>query len=372
MATNSGEAPAASEGALEVEDEVASTVGTASPRGSRRKAGGGEGPAAKRPRYNDTPFAELTITDLENACREVISLKRKLDTATKELDRLKDLRSEKAALAKTIKALEVEVAKSEKQADNLKDLRDEKAALAKQIKELESDAAKNEKQENAKDIKTQVERIKRAIRQNLTHEMIYLPGMKDMLMGNGREICCFIPNVDAEVVKALGCDSGVGGQAKTKYIDALLGEFPQRLHNNNKLIATRTVSVKYIKTACELRVDATYVLAEAKKAPVVGQAKARAKGKGKAKAKARAAAAAAARSGEGEDEEGQGEENEGADDDDEGNEQGEENEDGGKGEGEGEDEQDDEAAPEEEEAALAAAPAAAEADTPKKVPVNID
>eukprot|EP00932_Pfiesteria_piscicida_P000497 SRR837773.10486.p1 GENE.SRR837773.10486~~SRR837773.10486.p1 ORF type:complete len:344 (-),score=145.05 SRR837773.10486:70-1101(-) len=251
------------------EDEVASSFGGSTVGGTARGRGRGgrprkdpaEPPAPKRPRYNDTPFGELTITDLENACREVLTLKRQVAAKDEELASLKDLRAEKAALARQVKALQGDVERTEKQADKLQD----------QVHEKKQD-------ENAK-----LDRIKRAIKQCFLHQMTYQAAFQEQLSNGGRELAAFIPNVTPEQVKALGCDVGA---AKKKYTDGFFGEIVKRSQSNVKLTMSRSIVVKYVKTACELKVEGQYFIDKAKPDAPTPKAKARGKARGRADRKA--------------------------------------------------------------------------------------
>lgn len=250
---NSG---ALSEAEGDAEDH-ASSVGdcgaSVSGRSNKRREGALAQPVAqKRPRYNDKAFAELTITDLENACREVGSLKKQLATREEELTVLREVKAERAMLTKQIRALEGDVAGKEKEAEKLK------ASVS----------------DHAESVSTQVDRIKKALRQSLAFQMVYCSAFKDQLDAEGREVLAIVPNVSFEVMKALGCEHGT----KSKYSDRFFGSPISRTHSGQKLQLSRVLVFKYFKTTAELRVEGTYGMENASKS-LTGAAKAKPKAK---------------------------------------------------------------------------------------------
>jgi len=238
---DSRRAPEESEAELTARDgEGVAEEKVAAPGGSKRGAGAATQPQAlKRPRYNDKNFGDLSVNDLEGIVREANALKRQCAAKDEELANLKELRAEKAALARQVKALEAEVAASQKETEKCK------AA----IKDQDDEVA------------TQVDRLKKALKQTLSSQMVYASAFKDQLQEQGREISVWAANVTPELVKALGLEAG----SKNKYSDSFFGTSITKTSNNCKLVLARMMSVKYFKTSCELRLDASYSLEGAKK-----------------------------------------------------------------------------------------------------------
>lgn len=212
---------------------------------------------AKRPRYNDKAFGDLSVNDLEGIVKEALAYKKACATQEAELALLKDVRTERAAMAKRIKALEGELASAQKEAER------SRSAI----------------QEQGASLAEQAERVKLALRRSLTQQMVFHPGMKDKLQGEGREIVAFAANVSPEILKELGAKPG----SVTKYADSFFSGELSRSNQGMKMVLARSLVMKYVKTTCELRVDATYMLEGAKKKPTVGVTK-------KPKKKARGAA----------------------------------------------------------------------------------
>uniref|UniRef100_A0A7S2NMA8 Uncharacterized protein n=1 Tax=Alexandrium andersonii TaxID=327968 RepID=A0A7S2NMA8_9DINO len=197
-------------------------------------------PALKRPRYDGKAFGDLSITELEGIVRKVTDLERQVATRDEEVARLKEKLFEKTALAKQTKQLENELEGKKKEADKLL----------------------STVREQDKDISVQADRVKRSLQHQLVSQMFWLSALKDQLKGAGREIVAFAPNVSPEVLKELG---GELGATKTKYADVFFEALPTKTGaNGQKLVLLRNITLKYVKASCELRVDATYRLADAK------------------------------------------------------------------------------------------------------------
>jgi len=188
--------------------------------------------AAKRPRYNGRAFQELTIADLEGIVKELNSLQKQVVAKEEELAVLREVRSEKAAAFKQIKALESDLALCKKEVDKLN-----MAVKA-----------------DTEDLNEQADRVRKVIRQQLAAQLVYHSAMKDQLQTDGREVVAFVANVSPEILKALDVESG-----KVKYADTFLGSLPSKvLQNGFKLSLARNLTLKYVKTTCELRVDGRY------------------------------------------------------------------------------------------------------------------
>jgi len=205
----------------------------ATEEGGKRPASGAAGPPSKRPRYEGKAFTELTIAELENVVREVTELKKQVSSRDAEIAQLRESVQNRAALAKEVKALEGELAAKQKEAGKLQ-------------------SAVREQDE---DVSTQADRVKRALRQQISNQMYYHPGMRELLQGPGREIVAFAPNVSMEVLKALGAEHGT----KSKHADCFFGSLPTKSPSNGvKLALVRSITLKYVRASCELRLDGTY------------------------------------------------------------------------------------------------------------------
>lgn len=194
---------------------------------------------AKRPRYNDKSFGDLCINDLEGIVRELIAHKKQCASQESELAQLKDVRTERAAMAKRVRGLEAELASTQREVEKSKGvIKEQDAALAEQT-----------------------ERVRHALRRAIQHQMVCYPGMKEKLQGDGREVVAYAPNVKPEILKLLGAQPG----SVTKYAPAFFPGELSRTHGGMKMVLARNLVVKYAKTTCELRVEATYISEDAKK-----------------------------------------------------------------------------------------------------------
>mmetsp|Transcript_147957 Transcript_147957/g.412122 ORF Transcript_147957/g.412122 Transcript_147957/m.412122 type:complete len:320 (+) Transcript_147957:59-1018(+) len=201
---------------------------------TKRPGVGGGGTASKRPRYDGKPFGELTVNDLEHIVKEVGDLKKQLAAGDEEVARLKDALASKGGVAKQVKQLEADLVASQKDAAKYQ------AAVREQDEE----------------ITVQAERVKKALRQQLTGQMVFTSAWREQLQDKGRDIVAFAPNINPAVLKALGAEPG----SKVKHADHFFEAMITRSAANGgiRLALARNLTFKYIKSTCELRVDALY------------------------------------------------------------------------------------------------------------------
>jgi len=201
---------------------------------TKRPGVGGGGTASKRPRYDGKPFGELTVNDLEHIVKEVGDLKKQLAAGDEEVARLKDALASKGGVAKQVKQLEADLVASQKDAAKYQ------AAVREQDEE----------------ITVQAERVKKALRQSLMGQMAFTPAWREQLQDKGRDIAAFAANVSPAVLKALGAEPG----SKVKYADHFFETVPAKAATNGgvRLALARNLTLKYVKSTCELRVDAVY------------------------------------------------------------------------------------------------------------------
>jgi len=196
---------------------------------------------AKRPRWGDKAFEEITIADVEQLVRKCNSLEKKLEADSELASRLKELQSDK------------------------KD-------LERQIVEVGPDA---------------VARVKACIAKQLLSQMIYVSAWEPDLK-KGRSITAFLPNVSAELLKALGGGtSAVKDKMTAWYFDPVPSKsIPASARKADAssfstMVLGPNITLKFVKTTSELQVTTTYTLKKEKKP------KGKARGKGKALAKAK-------------------------------------------------------------------------------------
>jgi len=200
------------------------------------------GAATKRPRYNDKPFNDITVGDVENMAKEVMNLRKKCAKQQEELASLQNAKSEKTAMSKQNRELQAQVESVKKEADKLKSASKEHAV---------------DKPER------QAEEMKKVIEKNIRFQMTYEPAFSERLQGEGREVQTSVPNVSQEVLKILGIACG---ERQTKYADSFFGgPITKTVQNRPKLALKRDLSVKYYPTIGELRIEGHYAFENAKK-----------------------------------------------------------------------------------------------------------
>jgi len=263
---------------------------------SKRPSVGAGGPAPKKPRYDGKPFGELTVNDLEHIVKEVGDLKKQVAAREEEVARLKEALASKGGVAKQVKQLEADLAASQKEVTKYQ------AAVREQDEE----------------VNVQAERVKKALRQQLTGQMVFTAAWREQLQDKGRDIVAFAANVSPAVLKALGTEPG----SKVKYADHFFEAVLTRTVANGgiRLALARNLTFKYIKSTCELRVDALYKIQQEEKKSQANKKQAKKAAKKKSTRRGSGAAEGGTEDGaegaEGE-EEGDGEEEEGEDEEEE-------------------------------------------------------
>lgn len=206
--------------------------------GKRRKPGAGtdalaSAPSLKRTRYDGKSFGDLTVSNLEDIVREAVSLQKQAIAKDEELETLRQVRSEKVALAKQLKLETQKLAACEKEIGTLK---------------TES--------EDTGDMDEQASRVKKTIQKQFACQMVqYNAWMKEQLQGDGREISAFVANVAPALLRTLGIAQG----SCTKHSGGFFGEkLVRTATNGSKMLLAHNMSMKYVKATCELRVDGVY------------------------------------------------------------------------------------------------------------------
>mmetsp|Transcript_17086 Transcript_17086/g.29539 ORF Transcript_17086/g.29539 Transcript_17086/m.29539 type:complete len:253 (+) Transcript_17086:79-837(+) len=198
------------------------------------------GRAPKRARYNDKSFGELSVNELEGIVQELNTLKRQCAKKDEEQEELKELRAVKSALSKQVRELERQLDSSKKEVGKLQE----------------------EAQTVEENYSVQADRVKKAIKQALLHQLTYQAAFKEKLEGPGREVYAIQANVSSQVLKELGLEHG----SQRKFSDAFFGEFLSRVIPNGKsLRLARMMEVTYYKTTGELRIYASYTFESVKK-----------------------------------------------------------------------------------------------------------
>jgi len=203
------------------------------------------GPAnrvAKRPRYNDKAFNDITIGDVESMTKEVMELRRKCAKQQEELTSLQNVKTEKAAMFKQNRELQAQVDSVKKEADKLKGAYKEQAV------------DKPEKQ---------ADEVKKVIEKNIRFQMTYEAAFMERLQGDGREVQTCVPNVSYEALKILGIDRC---ETQTKYADCFFGgPITKVVQGRPRIVLKRDLSFKYFVTTGELRIEGRYAFENAKK-----------------------------------------------------------------------------------------------------------
>lgn len=237
---------------MELDDEPQSSL---APSGTKRtKEAQEKEKLVKRPRceFLDKAFDEISMGDVELLVRKCNSLGRKLEANADAVSQLQELQKEK------------------------KDLEKELVAVG-------SD---------------DVSRVKANIAKQLLAQMTYVHAWNDELK-DGRSITAFLPNVTAEMLKALGNSQGGVDNGKKRQAVGFFDSVPvkQVPVPNRKaereevggtaLVLASFLTFKYVKTTSELQVTATYKFGNPDK-----EKKPKVKGKGKGKGAKKLAEAA--------------------------------------------------------------------------------
>jgi len=239
---------------------------------SKRPTKTGEDRLAKRPRWGDKAFDDITIGDVETLVRKCAALEKKVEANAEAAEQLKELQSQKKALEK-------------------------------EICEVGSD---------------EVALVKKNIAKQLSAQMLWVFPWNAELK-EGRSISAFVPNVSPELLKAVG-GSTSANQSKQSicYFEKPLVKAVSSTRKAEQPIMSGLVlggkmTLKYIKTTRELQVETTYKFGN----PDIQKAKTdkNKKAKGRKGKKAAAEGDAAQDGEEGEDAEGGEEEAEVAADD---------------------------------------------------------
>jgi len=174
---------------------------------------------AKRPRWGDKAFEDITLGDVEK-------------------------------LVKRCNALEKQVENNAEAVQQLKDAQRKEKELVKELTEVGSN---------------EVAQVKSAIAKQLLAQMIYVFAWNADLKGSGREICAYVPNVTPEVMKALGGDKNVTTkkQVKSYFEKPPCKSVPPSTSKEEKpggiaLVLSPHISLKYVKTTSELHVKTSY------------------------------------------------------------------------------------------------------------------
>lgn len=253
----------------EPETARADDASVAVPNGKRSRDQGDKEKIAKRPRWGNKTFEEITIGDVETLVRKCNSLEKKVEENAEAVAQLRELQKEKKDLEKELAAV---------QSDDI------------------------------------VAHVKASIAKQFSTQMNFVFAWNDELKSTGRPISAFVPNVSPQLLKALG---GTVERPKDKlsvwYFPAVpTRSVPPTGKKNEKpggtaLVLGSNITLKYIKTTSELQVLATYKFGVPEKTKLKS-------GKRKGRGKGRAGGAA----GEEEDVDGEdGEEGEEEADDDE-------------------------------------------------------
>jgi|EP00427_Karlodinium_veneficum_P020323 hypothetical protein len=217
------------------EEELAPASQTA----KRRATVAGQERLAKRPRWGDKAFEDITLGDVEKLVKRCNFLEKQVETNAEAVQQLKDAQRKEKEL----------------------------------VKEL-TEVGSNE-----------VSQAKSAIAKQLLSQMIYTFAWNQDLKGGGREICAYVPNVTHELLKALGGDVNVTikKQVKSYFDKPPCKSVPpsgnkEEKPGGNGLVLHSYIALKYIKTTSELHVKTSYKFGALEKQNRKG------KGKGKGKA----------------------------------------------------------------------------------------
>eukprot|EP00928_Gymnodinium_smaydae_P018273 TRINITY_DN16963_c0_g1_i2.p1 TRINITY_DN16963_c0_g1~~TRINITY_DN16963_c0_g1_i2.p1 ORF type:complete len:297 (-),score=48.98 TRINITY_DN16963_c0_g1_i2:336-1226(-) len=190
---------------------------------------------AKRPRWGDKAFDDITIGDVEHLVRKCNSLEKKVEANSELMNQVKELQDEK--------------------------------------KDLERQLV---------DSAVVVSRVKSSMVKQFQAQMIYNPEFSAELKvsGPGRTISAFVPNVSVELVKAIGGAVNVPQKKRVKFFfekapSKSVGAKADKV-GGTTLVVEGNITLKYIKTTCELQASATYkfgVLDKDKKPKAKGSGK---------------------------------------------------------------------------------------------------
>lgn len=208
----------------------ASTLAVNDSQANKRTPSGGaqdNQKLAKRPRWGNKAFEEITLGDVEHIVRKCNSLEQKLEASANVALQLKESQQREKELEKELTSVEPEI----------------------------------------------VSRAKAVVAKQLLAQMIYVYAWNDELKHKkGRSISAFVPNVSPELLKALG---GVTAhhvhkracwwfdKVPVKSIPAGTGKTEKP--GGSGLVLGPDVTLKYFKTTCELQVIATYKFGNADK-----------------------------------------------------------------------------------------------------------
>jgi hypothetical protein len=198
--------------------EVAGEVVADESRVSKRQLANQE-KIAKRPRWGDKSFEEITLGDVEQIVRKCNALEKKMEAANQVVQQFKESQ------------------KREKD-------------LERQIVEVGPEM---------------IARVKAAISKQLLAQMTYVFAWNSELKGNGRSITAFVPNVSSELLVALGGELGGEKQkiAQQWFDKAPTKGVPPAAKKSEKpggsgLVLGRYITLAYVKTKSELQVMTTY------------------------------------------------------------------------------------------------------------------
>lgn len=196
----------------------------------------------KRPRYNDKPFNDITMGDVEAMAKEVINLRKKCAKQHEELTSLQNAKTEKLAMSKQNRELQAQFESIKKEADRLKGAYKEQAV---------------DKPER------QAEEVKKVIEKNIRFQMTYDAAFKERLHSDGIEVQTTVPNVSPEVLKLLGIIEN--GEVQTKHSYAFFGVWMTKaVQGHPKIAFKRDMSVRYFVTTGQLRIEGRYAFENAK------------------------------------------------------------------------------------------------------------
>jgi len=184
---------------------------------SKRPTKSGEDRLAKRPRWGDKAFDDITIGDVETLVRKCAALEKKVEANAEA-------------------------------AEQLKELQNEKKALEKEMGEVGSD---------------EVVMVKKNIAKQLSAQMLWAFPWNGELK-EGRSISAFVPNVSPKLLKELGGLTSVNKEKQTIcYFEKPLVKVVSSTRKAEQplmsgLVLGGKLALKYIKTTRELQVETTY------------------------------------------------------------------------------------------------------------------
>jgi len=195
---------------------------------------------AKRPRWGDKAFEEITIGDVELLVRKCNSLEKKVEANAEVVAQLQELQSEKKGLVK-------------------------------QLVDVGSD---------------EVARVKSSIFKQLYGQMHYVFAWNAELK-DGRSISAFVPNVSLQLLKALGGSTDKPQQRRSIwYFETPPSKKVQPTGKKNErpagsaLVLGPNITLKYFKTTSELQVLTQYKFGNPEKQkPKAGKRKGKGKGR---------------------------------------------------------------------------------------------